>query len=125
MAGRLAGQGALITGGGGGIGREAVLQFAPEGGEEGGGERYAAGGAESGAEVAQVSRAGGTAAFTAADVTVGSEVAAMIRFAEERFGALHVLFNNAGIFPDADGSVVDTDERVFDTVIAVNLKGVF
>src|SRR5205823_8313644 len=39
--------------------------------------------------------------------------------------ALHVLFNNAGIFPDADGSVVDTDEAVFDRVIAVNLKGVF
>jgi NAD(P)-dependent dehydrogenase (short-subunit alcohol dehydrogenase family) len=36
-----------------------------------------------------------------------------------------VLFNNAGIFPDADGSVVDTDEEVFDRVIAVNLKGVF
>ena len=49
----------------------------------------------------------------------------MIAFAERRFGALHVLFNNAGIFPDDDGSVVDTDEATFDRVIAVNLKGVF
>ena len=49
----------------------------------------------------------------------------MIAFAESRFGALHVLFNNAGIFPDEDVSVVDTEEAVFDRVIAVNLKGVF
>ena len=49
----------------------------------------------------------------------------MIAFAESQFGALHVLFNNAGIFPDADGSVIDTDEALFDHVIAVNLKGVW
>ena len=122
MAGRLAGRTALITGAGGGIGREAARLFAAEGARVVVVDRDAAAGAET---VAQVTRSGGTAAFVAADVTVGAEVAAMIRFAEERFGALHVLFNNAGIFPDGDGSVVDTEERVFDTVIAVNLKGVF
>jgi len=122
LAGRLAGKTALITGGGGGIGRAAALLFAGEGARIVVVDRDAAAGAET---VAQIAQAGGTAAFTAADVTVGAQVVAMIRFAEERFGALHVLFNNAGIFPDADGSVVDTDEAVFDTVIAVNLKGVF
>ncbi len=122
MAGRLAGKTALITGAGGGIGREAARLFAAEGARVVVVDRDARAGQET---VVQVAEAGGTAAFTAADVTVGAEVAAMIRFAEERFGALHVLFNNAGIFPDADGSVVDTDEAVFDQVIAVNLKGVF
>jgi NAD(P)-dependent dehydrogenase (short-subunit alcohol dehydrogenase family) len=45
--------------------------------------------------------------------------------AERAYGALHILFNNAGIFPAADGSPVDTDEEVWDRVMAVNLKGVF
>jgi NAD(P)-dependent dehydrogenase (short-subunit alcohol dehydrogenase family) len=120
--GRLAGKTALVTGGGGGIGRESALRFAREG------ARVVVVDANPGAgneTVAQVTRAGGTAAFVAADVTVSADVAAMIRAAEERFGALHVLFNNAGIFPDEDGSVVDTPEAVFDRVIAVNLKGVF
>jgi NAD(P)-dependent dehydrogenase (short-subunit alcohol dehydrogenase family) len=122
MAGRLAGKTALITGGGGGIGRSAARLFAAEG------ARVVVVDADAGAgneTVARIARDGGTAAFTAADVTQGAEVQAMIRCAEERFGALHVLFNNAGIFPDADGSVVDTDEAVFDRVLAVNLKGVF
>ena len=120
--GRLAGKTALITGGGGGIGRESALRFAREG------ARVVVVDANPGAgneTVTQVTRAGGTAAFVAADVTVSADVAAMIRAAEDRFGALHVLFNNAGIFPDEDGSVVDTPEAVFDRVIAVNLKGVF
>jgi NAD(P)-dependent dehydrogenase (short-subunit alcohol dehydrogenase family) len=122
MAGRLAGKTALITGGGGGIGRAAARAFAAEGARVVVVDANAAAGEETAALVA---RDGGTAAFTPADVTSSAAVAAMIRFAEERFGALHVLFNNAGIFPDEDGSVVDTDERVFDTVVAVNLKGVF
>jgi NAD(P)-dependent dehydrogenase (short-subunit alcohol dehydrogenase family) len=120
--GRLAGKTALVTGGGGGIGRESALLFAREGARVVVVDANAGAGTET---VAQVTRAGGTAAFVAADVTVSADVAAMIGAAEERFGALHVLFNNAGIFPDEDGSVVDTPEAVFDRVIAVNLKGVF
>jgi NAD(P)-dependent dehydrogenase (short-subunit alcohol dehydrogenase family) len=65
------------------------------------------------------------AAFVRADVARAADVAAMVDFAERQFGALHVLFNNAGIFPDADGSVTDTSEETFDLVINVNLKGVF
>src|SRR5213080_4632885 len=122
MAGRLAGRTAVITGGGGGIGRAAALAFAAEGARVVVADAHRAAGEET---VRAVAAAGGMAAFTAADVTAAASVAAMVRFAEERYGALHVLFNNAGIFPDADGSVVDTDEAVFDRVIAVNLKGVF
>jgi NAD(P)-dependent dehydrogenase (short-subunit alcohol dehydrogenase family) len=49
----------------------------------------------------------------------------MVAFAEETFGKLDILYNNAGIFPEADHSVVDTDEAVWDRVLAVNVKGVY
>jgi NAD(P)-dependent dehydrogenase (short-subunit alcohol dehydrogenase family) len=75
--------------------------------------------------VAAITRKGGTASFVRADVTRSADVQAMIAHAENTFGGLHVLFNNAGIFPDEDGSVVDTDEDVFDRVINVNLRSVF
>jgi NAD(P)-dependent dehydrogenase (short-subunit alcohol dehydrogenase family) len=75
--------------------------------------------------VGEIKAKGGSAAFFRADVTKAADNKAMVEFAEKTFGALHVLFNNAGIFPDEDGSVVDTEEAVFDRVINVNLKGVF
>jgi NAD(P)-dependent dehydrogenase (short-subunit alcohol dehydrogenase family) len=122
MAGRLAGKTALITGAGGGIGRATARLFAREGANVVVVDANAKAGAET---VTAITDAGGQAAFTGADVTRSADVAAMVEFAEKRYGALHVLFNNAGIFPDEDGSVVETDEAVFDRVIAVNLKGVF
>jgi len=122
MSGRLADKVALITGAGGGIGRAAVRKFSAEG------ARVVAVDADERAGraiVDEIRAAGGAAAFVCADVSRSADVQAMVAFAEAQFGALHVLFNNAGIFPDADGSVVDTDEAVFDHVIAVNLKSVF
>jgi len=122
MAGRLCYKVALITGGGGGIGRAAAALFAAEG------ARVVVVDADEqagSAVVQEISQHGGVALFKRADVTRATDVEEMIGFAETQFGALHVLFNNAGIFPDADGSVIDTDEAVFDRVIAVNLKGVF
>ncbi len=122
LEGRLEGKVALITGAGGGIGRASALLFAKEGArvvvvdvDEKGGK----------SAVAEIQGAGGKAAFTRADVTRAADVQAMVAFAEKEFGALHILFNNAGIFPDDDGSVITTDDDVFDRVIAVNLKGVF
>ena len=50
----------------------------------------------------------------AADVSKETDAAAMVKFAEERYGKLNVIFNNAGIFPDDDGSVTDTSEETFD-----------
>ena len=122
MAGRLEGKVALITGGGGGIGRASALRFAGEGASLVIVDVKAKA-AEAVAE--EIEAAGGKAAATAADVSKASDVQAMVALAEKRFGALHILFNNAGIFPDEDGSVVDTDEKVFDRVMAVNVKGVF
>jgi NAD(P)-dependent dehydrogenase (short-subunit alcohol dehydrogenase family) len=48
-----------------------------------------------------------------------------VHAAEATFGRLDVIMNNAGIFPDADGSVTDTSEETWDLVMNINLKGVF
>lgn len=122
MSGRLQDKVALITGAGGGIGRASARAFSREGARVVVVDAIEAAGR---ATVDELTAAGGTAAFVRADVTRAADVQGMVAFAERQFGALHVLFNNAGIFPDEDGSVVDTDEEVFDRVIAVNLKGVF
>jgi NAD(P)-dependent dehydrogenase (short-subunit alcohol dehydrogenase family) len=119
---RLQNRVALITGAGGGIGRATALRFAAEGAAVVVAERDAASGEST---VAEIAKAGGKAAFQLADVTRGADLERAVALAESRFGALHVLFNNAGIMPDEDASILDTDEAVFDRVIAVNLKGVF
>ncbi len=119
---RLQGKVAIITGGGSGIGREAACLFAREGARvvvadvnDGAGE----------ATVADLKAAGGQGLYVRADVSRAAEVEGIVRAAERAFGKLDVIMNNAGIFPDADGSVVDTTEEVWDLVMRVNLKGVF
>jgi NAD(P)-dependent dehydrogenase (short-subunit alcohol dehydrogenase family) len=119
---RLEGKIALITGAGSGIGREAAKLFAGEGARVVVADRDAAGGE---ATVRAVADAGGEASFVETDVASSESVRAAIAHAEERHGGLHVLFNNAGIFPDDDGDPVTTPEPVWDRVMDVNLKGVF
>jgi NAD(P)-dependent dehydrogenase (short-subunit alcohol dehydrogenase family) len=122
MADRLKGKVALVTGAAGGIGRESVKLFCGEGAKVVAVDFNEKAGK---ALVDEIEKSGGTIAFTRADVSKAADCQAMIAFAEKQFGGLHVLFNNAGIFPDEDGSVVDTEEAVFDLVINVNLKSVF
>jgi NAD(P)-dependent dehydrogenase (short-subunit alcohol dehydrogenase family) len=119
---RLAGKVALITGGGSGIGLETARLFAAEGARLLLLDADAARGAAAAKELAA---AGREVHFLAADVSRARDVEAAVGEAERRFGGLHVLFNNAGIFPDGDGLPEETDEEVFDRVVAVNLKGVF
>jgi NAD(P)-dependent dehydrogenase (short-subunit alcohol dehydrogenase family) len=113
---------ALITGAGSGIGREAALLFASEGARVVVAERDETSGRET---TAAIVAAGGASLFVRTDVSRAAEAQAMVSAAEETFGRLDVIFNNAGIFPDADGSVVSTDEETWDLVMRVNLKGVF
>jgi NAD(P)-dependent dehydrogenase (short-subunit alcohol dehydrogenase family) len=77
------------------------------------------------ATVDAITAAGGAAAFVPVDVADNDQVAAMVEFACGRFGGLHVLYNNAGIFPADDGGVTETPEPTWERVMDVNLKGVW
>lgn len=120
--GKLVNKVALITGAGGGIGKRSAFAFAAEGAKLVLSDANEAAVAQTAEEVRA---AGGTAVSIRTDVARAAEVEAMVAFAEKEMGALHVVFNNAGIMPDEDESVLDTSEETFDRVIAVNVKGVF
>ncbi|HZR81737.1 MAG TPA: glucose 1-dehydrogenase [Candidatus Binatia bacterium] len=119
---RLGGKVALITGAASGIGRETALLFAREGARVVAVDVNEAAGRET---ASQIASAGGDAIFVRADVSRGDDCRAMVAAAEERFGRLDVLFNNAGIMHPADDDAVETDEEIWDLTMAVNLKGVF
>ena len=119
---RLAGKSALITGAGSGIGRQTALRFAREGAAVAAVDIDDGAGAETADMVAE---AGGRAIFARADVSEAQDCRRMIAEAEEAFGRLDVLFNNAGISHLEDGGAVDTDEAVWEQTMNVNLKGVF
>ena len=120
MAGRLDGKVALITGAASGMGRAAAELFAGEG------ARVVVCDVTDGNEVVTAIRnAGGDATYVAADVSRAGDCDAMVQHAMDTYGALHVLYNNAGIFPDDDGGVLDTPEATWERVMQINLKGVW
>jgi NAD(P)-dependent dehydrogenase (short-subunit alcohol dehydrogenase family) len=112
----------LITGAGGGIGRASALLFAREGASIVSVDLHA----DTAAETARlVTEAGGSACAVAVDVSQSDGCAAMIATAEDTYGRLDVLFNNAGVMLDGDDDAVATDERIWDLTMNVNAKGVF
>lgn len=117
MAGRLEGKVAVVTGGSSGIGREAAVRFA----EEGARVTVVDLSDESGREVAALVEG----LYVHADVTEAADVKRMYSETAERFGGIDVLFNNAGISPPDDDSILETEEDAWDRVQNVNLKSVY
>jgi NAD(P)-dependent dehydrogenase (short-subunit alcohol dehydrogenase family) len=122
MSQRLEGKVALITGAGSGMGRSAAELFAGEGARVVVTDVVDDGGHET---VAAVKAAGGEATFVHADVSRAADCEAMVQCATDTYGGLHVLYNNAGIFPADDGGVLDTPESTWEKVMEINLKGVW
>jgi NAD(P)-dependent dehydrogenase (short-subunit alcohol dehydrogenase family) len=117
MPGRLGGKVAVITGGAGGIGRETARRFAEE---------------DARICIADLADEPGNEAadeldglYVHADVTDPDDVQRMYRETAERFGGIDVLFNNAGISPPDDDSILDTDLDAWQRVQDVNLKSVY
>ena len=116
---RLAGKIALITGAGAGIGRAAAKLFAREGAGV-----VIAEIAESGADVArEIELDGGRAVFVRTDITSEESVQAAITAALENFGAITVIYNNAGGSSQKDGCISDIPIEVYQRVLALNLTG--
>jgi NAD(P)-dependent dehydrogenase (short-subunit alcohol dehydrogenase family) len=118
---RLEGKVALITGGASGMGKVASMLFANEGAKvvltdvaDEAGE----------ATATEIRDGGGEARFVHADVSREVDAEAMVRAAVETFGGLHVLYNNAGVMPNDDGSVHTNTEAIWDLVLGINVKGV-
>ena len=117
MTGRLGGRVAVITGGCSGIGLATVRRFAEEG------ARVVIGDVddERGGTVAD--QVGGTFAHT--DVTSREDVETLFATAHDTYGSVDVAFNNAGISPPEDGSILDTDLEAWRRVQEVNLTSVY
>ncbi|HEY8461056.1 MAG TPA: glucose 1-dehydrogenase [Blastocatellia bacterium] len=113
---------ALITGGGGGIGRESALLFAKEGAsvvvvdinDEAGNKT-----------VDLIRSQEGRAIYVHADVSKAEDCERMVDMAEKGFGKLDALFNNAGIMHHSDDDAVATEESIWDLTMNINAKGVF
>jgi NAD(P)-dependent dehydrogenase (short-subunit alcohol dehydrogenase family) len=116
--GRLDGKICVITGAGGGMGREAALLFSEEGAQ--------VCVADVNLEAAQAVASEARDAFAQqVDVADEASVKAMMDATVARYGGIDVLYNNAGISPNDDASVLDTGVDAWDRVQAVNTKGVF
>jgi NAD(P)-dependent dehydrogenase (short-subunit alcohol dehydrogenase family) len=115
---RLEGKVAVITGAASGIGREAALLFSEEGARVCVADVDAEHGEQTAAECAE-------GFFQRVDVTDPESVQALYAAAAERFGGVDVLYNNAGIMPADDASILDSGVDAWNRVQAVNATGVF
>jgi len=119
---RLSDRIAIVTGGSSGFGRATAVRFAEEGArvvvadldEEWGNET-----------IALVEAAGGEGSLIVGDIATAEGAGRAVEYAVERFGALHILVNNAGIAQNVDGDTWDSSEETWDQILRVNLKSVF
>ena len=119
MAGRLEGKVCVITGAGGGMGREAAIVFSGEG------ARVCVADVDLGIAEETVGLCTGEAFAAQVNVADEDDVRRMYAETAERFGGIDVLYLNAGISPGDDASVLDTSVVAWQRVQDVNAKGVF
>jgi NAD(P)-dependent dehydrogenase (short-subunit alcohol dehydrogenase family) len=117
--GRIDGKVCVITGAGGGMGREAAVVFTGEG------AKVCVADVDLGAAEETVSLCSGEAFAARVNVASEDDVRRMYADTAERFGGIDVLYNNAGISPGDDASVLDTSVDAWQRVQDVNTKGVF
>jgi NAD(P)-dependent dehydrogenase (short-subunit alcohol dehydrogenase family) len=114
----LSGKVAIVTGGAGGIGRATVETFVEQG------ARVVIADVDVEAGEALAKALGQDAVFRRVDVSKAGDVQAVVDLAVERFGGLHIMFNNAGISGGRHPHFLDDDLEDFNTVIGINLYGV-
>ena len=117
MAGRLEGRTAVVTGGCSGIGLATVRRFAEEG------AKVVIGDVDDSRGPGTAEEVGGT--YVHVDVTDKAQVDALFRTAKETYGSVDIAFNNAGISPPDDDSILDTELEAWRRVQEVNLTSVY
>lgn len=116
---RLVGKVALITGAASGLGRTAAELFAAEG------ALVVVADVVDGDEVIDaIDAAGGEATYVRCDVTDSDSVAAAVEHARDQYGALHVLYNNAGVMLSDDDGPENTSIETYERTMDINVKGV-
>ncbi|MGL5810807.1 MAG: 3-oxoacyl-ACP reductase, partial [Nocardioides sp.] len=121
MTGRIEGKVAVVTGGCSGIGLATVRRFVAEG------ARVVIGDIadDAGARLADELGGAEAATYVHVDVTSKEDVDALFRIARQTYGAVDIAFNNAGISPPEDDSILDTDLDAWRKVQEVNLTSVY
>ena len=121
MTGRLQGKVAVVTGGCSGIGLATVRRFVEEG------AKVVIGDIDDERGHALVGQLGGTdlATYVGVDVTDKEQVDALFATAKESYGSVDIAFNNAGISPPEDDSILETDLDAWRRVQEVNLTSVY
>ena len=117
MTGRLDQRTAIVTGGGSGIGLATVRRFAQEG------ARVVVVDVDDDAGARAAEEVNGT--YVRCDVTRPEQVEAMVATAKETYGSVDIAFNNAGISPPDDDSILDTGLEAWRRVQEVNLTSVY
>lgn len=112
----------IITGAGGGMGKVAAEMFSKEGAKVAVFERDQKAGKQ---VVDQINQEGGDASFFEVDIIDEDAVKNAVEGVVEEYGRIDVLYNNAGVMPEADNSVINTEQAVWDLVMNINVKGIF